>query len=89
MYQQARCASSRVDPDDWFPTTLDVPKARSQASRAIAICLTCPVRADCLEFSLRHAFDVGAHGVWGGLVERERLVLRRRWRAGSSVSDLI
>lgn len=89
VYQQARCACSRIDPDEWFPLTLDVVKARSQAARAIAVCITCPVRADCLEFSLRHAFDVGAHGVWGGLVERERRALRRRWLAGASVAELL
>jgi WhiB family redox-sensing transcriptional regulator len=89
VFREARCACSPVDPDEWFPISPDVARARTEAARAIAVCTTCPVRADCLEFSLRHAFDAGAYGVWGGLVERERRTLRRRWLAGASVSELI
>ena len=89
LYQRARCARSRLDPDEWFPVTPEVTKARHQAARAIAVCITCPVRAYCLEYSLRHAYDIGAHGVWGGLVENERRALRRRWLSGTSVTELI
>ena len=82
VYRQARCARSCLDPDEWFPLTTDVARAREQAARAIAICAGCPVRADCLELSLRHSFGIGAHGVWGGLVAEERRALRRRRLAG-------
>ena len=82
VYRQARCASSRLEPDEWFPLTADVGQAREQAARAIAICAGCPVRADCLELSLRHSFGIGAYGVWGGLVAEERRELRRRRLAG-------
>ena len=81
VYRQARCATSRLDPDEWFPLTADVGRAREQAARAIAICAECPVRADCLELSLSHWSGIGAHGVWGGLVAEERRELRRRRRA--------
>ena len=70
VYRQARCATSRLEPDEWFPLTADVGQAREQAARAIAICAGCPVRADCMELSLRHAFGIGAYGVWGGLCRR-------------------
>ncbi len=89
VYRQARCAGSRVDPDEWFPVTLDVAKAREQAARAIAVCAACPVRADCLELSLRRASDIGAYGIWGGLVEAERRSLRRRWLAGTNVTEFL
>jgi WhiB family redox-sensing transcriptional regulator len=89
VYQQARCAVSRVEPDQWFPVAMDVTKARDQAADAIAVCAACPVRADCLEFALRHGSDVGAHGIWGGLVEAERLYLRHRWLAGTSVAEFL
>ena len=89
VYRLARCAGSRIDPDDWFPVTRDVAKARDQAAHAIAVCVCCPVRPDCLELSLRHAFGVGAHGVWGGLVEEERRAVRRRWLAGTSVTEFL
>ena len=71
VYRQARCATSCLEPDEWFPLTADVGRAREQAARAIAICAGCPVRADCLELSLRHSFGIGAHGVWGGLVAED------------------
>jgi len=47
VYRQARCASSCLDPDEWFPIALDIAKARDQAANAIAICADCPVRPDC------------------------------------------
>src|ERR1700722_17389497 len=81
VYRLARWAGSRVDPDDWFPMARDVARARCGAPPAIAVCARCPVRPDCLELSMRHAFGVGAHGVWGGLVEEERQAVRRRWLA--------
>jgi len=77
VYRQARCAGSPVDPDDWFPVTHDVAKARDQAAQAIAVCARCPVRPDCLELSLRHACGIGAHGVWGGLVEEVQGLIAR------------
>jgi hypothetical protein len=89
VYRLARCAGSRVDPDAWFPMTWDVAKARDQAAHAIAICARCPVRPDCLELSLRHAFGIGSHGVWGGLVEEERRAIRRAWLAGISVTEFL
>jgi WhiB family redox-sensing transcriptional regulator len=89
VYLQARCAGSRVDPDDWFPVTQDVARARDQASHAIAVCARCPVRPECLELSMRHASGIGSYGVWGGLVEEERRSLRRRWLAGTSVTEFL
>ncbi len=89
VYQLARCAGSRVDPDDWFPVARDAAKARDEAAHAIAVCARCPVRPDCLELSMRHASGVGAHGVWGGLVEEERRAIRRRWLAGTSITEFV
>jgi hypothetical protein len=67
----ARCAESVLDPDDWFPLSPEPEIARREADAAIAICMACPVRPQCLELSLRH-WDIGQHGVWGGLVPAER-----------------
>ena len=63
VYRQARCAGPRADPDEWFPIAEKVGKARDQAANAIAAYAACPVRPDCLELSLRHAYGIGAHGV--------------------------
>jgi WhiB family redox-sensing transcriptional regulator len=89
VYRLAGCAGSHVDPDDWFPVTQDATSARDQAARAIAVCASCPVRPDCLELSLRSASGIGAHGVWGGLVEEERRSVRCRWLAGASVTEFL
>jgi len=74
----ARCADSGLGPDEWFPVSIDPAMARHEAAAAIAVCTGCPVRAQCLELSLRH-WDVGQHGVWGGLIAADRAQLRRQW----------
>ena len=79
--RQARCADSGLDPDQWYPVSTNPARARHEAAAAIAVCTSCPVRAQCLQLSLQH-WDVGQHGVWGGLVATDRVDLRRRWLAG-------
>jgi hypothetical protein len=63
VYQQARYAGPRDDPDEWVPIAEKVDKARDQAANAITAWAACPVTPDCLELSLRHAYGTGAHGV--------------------------
>lgn len=75
--RQARCADSGLDPDQWYPVSTEPAQARHEAAAAIAVCTSCPVRAQCLELSLRH-WDIGQHGIWGGLVAADRAHLRRR-----------
>ena len=75
---QARCADSGLDPDEWFPVSTGPAAARREAAAAIAVCTGCQVRTQCLELSLRH-WNIGQHGVWGGLVAADRAQLRRRW----------
>ena len=77
---QARCADSGLDPDQWYPVSIEPAQARHEAATAIAVCARCPGRAQCLELSLRH-WDIGQHGVWGGMVASDRAHLRRRWLA--------
>jgi Transcription factor WhiB len=72
----ARCADSGLDPDQWFPVSADPARARQEAAAAIAVCTSCLVQGECLVLSLQH-WDVGQHGVWGGLVAADRARLRR------------
>ena len=81
LIRHARCTDSGLDPDQWFPVSPDAGKARQEAAAALAICRSCPVRASCLAVSLQH-WDLGQHGIWGGLVAAERVQLRRRIAAG-------
>jgi hypothetical protein len=81
MIRDARCADGRLDPDAWFPVSAEAGRARQEAAAAIAVCTACRVRGQCLEFSLQH-WDIGQHGVWGGLVAADRAELRRRLPAG-------
>lgn len=62
---QAVCA--QTDPEIFHPV-----KGNS-ARPAKRICAGCPVRAECLEYALRH-HDTG---VWGGFSDRERGKLKR------------
>jgi Transcription factor WhiB len=73
----AGCADSSLDPDEWFPVSIEPALARREAAAAIAVCTSCQVRTQCLALSLRH-WDIGRHGIWGGLIAADRARLRRR-----------
>ena len=45
---------------------------REREGRAKAICMTCPVQRDCLDYALAIREP---HGIWGGLNEAERRLL--------------
>lgn len=60
-----------ADPDLFFP------ERGSPGDSAKRVCVTCPVRIECLEYALANG---ERYGVWGGLTERERTRLRRRAR---------
>ena len=77
VIRHARCADADLDPDHWFPVSAEADQARHEAAAAIAICMTCPVRSQCLALSLWQ-WEIGQHGVWGGLVAAERAALGRR-----------
>ena len=86
---RANCAGSSLDPEEWFPVSPNARVARIQATRAIALCTVCQVRAECLEYAMRNWTDGSGEGVWGGFVAAERRVIRRRWLLGVSVSELL
>lgn len=72
-----RAACRQVEPDALF--------VRGAAQRAAReLCFSCPVRLECLADALdAHV----AFGVWGGLTERERRALLRRYPEVESWSD--
>ena len=68
---------------NFFPPThferKDLRLARERVAKAI--CRTCPVAAECLEYAISSREP---HGVWGGLneVERRQLIERRTMSGG-------
>ncbi len=85
---EAECVRTPIDPDEWFPIAAEPTKARWQASRALALCAACPVRAECLELSLRTWRGAGRHGIWGGTLESERFALWQQWLADVDIRQL-
>ena len=63
---QSEASCRGVDPEVFFPTTDE------EAASAAAICATCPVRVNCLAFSIERG---ERYGVWGGMAEKERMSL--------------
>ena len=61
-------------------TTVFFPATDEEAAAAKAVCATCPVRLECLEYAIATRQD---DGVWGGLDETERRRLRRRRQAAA------
>ena len=60
---------AQTDPESFFP------EKGGSTRDAKAVCRRCDVRGDCLEFALAHD---ERFGIWGGLSERERRMLKRR-----------
>ena len=50
----------------------------SQVEKAKAVCASCPVAEECLEYALE---TNQVSGIWGGTTEDERKSLRRKWLA--------
>jgi WhiB family redox-sensing transcriptional regulator len=66
-----------MDPELFFPIGTTGP-ALDQIAAAKQVCACCPVKAQCLEFALQTRQDAG---IWGGLDEDERRMLRRARQA--------
>lgn len=71
---RADAACRSADADLFFPISTSG-QALEQVAEAKAICARCPVRRQCLAFALRTR---QAHGIWGGMTEQERTVIRRQ-----------
>lgn len=62
-----------VDPELFFPTGITLPALR-QIEEAKAVCHRCEVAETCLRWAIESRQDTG---VWGGLSEEERRILKR------------
>jgi len=66
---QDRALCAQTDPEAFFP------EKGGSTRDAKKICVSCEVRAECLEYALEND---ERFGIWGGLSERERRKLKRR-----------
>src|SRR5699024_5084585 len=66
---QERALCAQTDPEAFFP------EKGGSTREAKKVCLSCEVRAECLEYALGND---ERFGIWGGLSERERRKLKRR-----------
>ncbi|MDO5661987.1 MAG: WhiB family transcriptional regulator [Brachybacterium sp.] len=66
---QERALCAQTDPEAFFP------EKGGSTREAKKVCVSCDVRAECLEYALQND---ERFGIWGGLSERERRKLKRR-----------
>ncbi len=66
---QERALCAQTDPEAFFP------EKGGSTREAKKVCLTCDVRAECLDYALAND---ERFGIWGGLSERERRKLKKR-----------
>jgi WhiB family redox-sensing transcriptional regulator len=76
---RVRASCRDVDPDRLFVRGADQRQAK-------IVCLSCPVRTECLAEALDKRIEFG---VWGGMTERERRALLRRRPSVSSWRSLL
>ena len=77
---EAACRKPGVDSSLWFP---DRSRGKGVAE-ALRMCATCPVRKDCLEYALSAPEH---HGIWGGMLEHERRIERRRREREAAIAQ--
>ena len=70
---QAKCRATHYDPEWFRPLTTDTEAAQP----ALAVCATCDVVDDCLEYALANNETAG---IWGGTtpVQRQFIRIQRR-----------
>jgi WhiB family redox-sensing transcriptional regulator len=66
---QERALCAQTDPEAFFP------EKGGSTREAKKVCVSCEVRAECLEYALAHD---ERFGIWGGLSERERRRLKKQ-----------
>lgn len=76
MIWQYRAACGDVNTQLFFgPDGEAWPEREAREAKAVAVCASCPVRRQCLEYALRNSIR---YGIWGGLNPEERTRARRR-----------
>lgn len=69
------------DPLIFYPD----PMTKASTKEAISICKSCPVRAECLQYSVTH---YESYGIWGGLSYRSRMKFKSNLDGDYSVKRI-
>lgn len=78
-WRHAAACRGHKDPELFFCISAPrMPAYKTQVAEAKAVCRTCPVIRECLEYAL----DKDVDGVYGGTDEYERAKIRDRERVG-------
>ena len=67
-------ACAEIGGDFWFPEKGKDSIGQIEVNYAKQICKGCPHQSECAEWGINNE----AHGIWGGLVSRERSKIRRQ-----------
>ena len=71
-FESPSCAT--VGGDYWFPELELGGITQAEARVAKSICHSCPHKVECAEWGIYNE----AHGIWGGLTNRDRQAVRRQ-----------
>lgn len=71
QYEAPLCAS--VGGDFWFPEKATGGSNSTEMVMAKSICRQCSHQAECAEWGIYKEM----HGIWGGITEGERVLIRR------------
>jgi WhiB family redox-sensing transcriptional regulator len=74
FYEDPACAS--VGGDFWFPEKEVGSNNTTEMVMAKSICRRCPHQSECAEWGIQNE----SHGIWGGIAEGERRIIRRKRR---------
>jgi WhiB family transcriptional regulator, redox-sensing transcriptional regulator len=76
MHWQSRAVCSGAHAWLFFGRDGETERERQiREGQAKAVCVSCPVRRECLDYALEHYVR---YGIWGGLNEHERFTERQR-----------
>jgi WhiB family redox-sensing transcriptional regulator len=74
FYENPACAT--VGGDFWFPKNETAGSNTTEVAMAKSICRRCPHQAECAEWGIQNE----DFGIWGGLNEGQRRLVRRKRR---------
>ena len=74
MTWQAMANCLDTDPEIFFSDSETYRLTAQTIKKAKAVCQSCDVRNECLEYAVQ---DIGLMGIWGGTTSRERIAMRR------------